>query len=38
VKYFEAVHLEQVLQAVQRIIAQMLVIDGVVLQAIEQAE
>ena len=36
-EHFEAVHFQQVLEARQRIVAQMLVIDRVVLQRIEEA-
>ena len=38
VEHFEVVHFQQVLEACQRIVAQVLVIDGVVLQRVEQAD
>ena len=37
-EHFEIVHFEQMLDARQRVVAQMLVIDGVVLQRVEQAD
>ena len=38
VDHLETVHLQQVLQAVQRVVAEVLVVDGVVLQRLEQGD
>jgi ribosomal protein S1 len=35
-EYFHVVHLKKIFQAGDRIVAQMLMVDGVVLQTIEQ--